>query len=233
MASERLFEVITFDCYGTLIDWESGISGAFLAAAARDGVSLERRRVLEAYAEIEPQLEAGSYRPYREILTEAERRVAERLDWKLSSSRAGFLAESLPGWAPFPDTVPALQRLAGAGYRLGILSNVDEDLLAGTRAHLPVPFHLTITAEQVRSYKPGHSHFLAARERIGSAGWLHAAQSLFHDVGPCRELGVPVAWINRKGEALPPGMPGPTREMRSLAELSAWLAPSGAGAGRP
>jgi 2-haloalkanoic acid dehalogenase type II len=221
---ERSYRIVTFDCYGTLVDWEAGISGAFHAAAARDGVRLERDRIQEAYAEIEPAVQAGEFRLYRDVLAETARRVASRLGWSLAPDRAGFLAESLPGWAPFPDTLPALVRLAGAGIRLGILSNVDDDLLDGTCRRLPVPFHLRITAQQVHSYKPGHAHFLAARERIGPEDWLHAAQSFFHDVRPARELGIPVAWINRKGESAPPGSCRPTREMRTLAELADELA---------
>jgi 2-haloalkanoic acid dehalogenase type II len=232
VAKERPFEVVTFDCYGTLIDWESGISGAFLAAAAGDGLRLERRQVLETYAEIEPAVEAGGFRCYRDVLAETAMRVASRLGWKLSPGRTGFLAESLPGWTPFPDTVPALERLAAAGYRLGILSNVDDDLLTGTCRHFPVPFDLKITAQQVRSYKPGPGHFLAARARIGSGRWLHAAQSFFHDVRPALELGIPVAWINRHGEPVPAGHAGIVRQMKTLAGLADFLAPSGESGGR-
>jgi 2-haloalkanoic acid dehalogenase type II len=233
VAPQRPFEIVTFDCYGTLIDWESGISGAFLAEAAAEGILLERRRILAAYAEIEPEVEAGSFVDYREVLSETARRVAVRLGWKLSPGRAGFLAESLPGWIPFADTVPALERIAGAGYRLGILSNVDDDLLHGSCRHLPVRFDLVITARQVRAYKPAHAHFLAARRRIASAGWLHAAQSFFHDVQPAMELGIDVAWINRKGEPAPPEFFRPTREMRTLSDLASYLAPPGAGGENP
>jgi 2-haloalkanoic acid dehalogenase type II len=222
---ERPFEIVTFDCYGTLIDWEGGISGAFAAAAAADGAPLERRQLLEAYAEIEPAVEAEGFRLYRDILAETARRVASRLGWQVPTGRESFLADSLPGWLPFPDTVPALVRLSGAGIKLGILSNVDDDLLAATLRRLPVPFALTITAQQVRSYKPAAGHFLAARERIGDAGWLHAAQSFFHDVRPTLELGIPAAWINRKGEAAPARAGRPLREVKSVAELADWLAP--------
>ena len=218
----RLFDVITFDCYGTLIDWETGISNAFLQAASTDGVELRREDVLAAYAELEPVVDAERYRTYREMLTETALRVAERLGWQIGAGRAVFLAESLPGWPPFPDTSPALQRLAAAGYRLGILSNVDDDLLAATRRHFPVDFELVVTAQQVRSYKPAHAHFHRARELISDRPWLHAAQSYFHDVAPARSLRVPVAWINRTGEALADREP-PDRELGTLAELADWL----------
>jgi 2-haloalkanoic acid dehalogenase type II len=212
-------DVLTFDCYGTLIDWETGIGGWFEAAAAEDGVRLERLEALEAYAEIEPVVEAEPYRSYRDVLTETALRVARRLDWPLAPGRASGLAGSLADWQPFPDTNPALERLAASGYRLGILSNVDDDLLAATRRHLAVSFDLLVTADQVRSYKPAPGHFQAARRKIGGSRWLHAAQSLFHDVVPCRTLGIPVAWVNRKGEAAPPGVL-PDIEVRDLAGLA-------------
>ncbi len=220
---KRPDDLITFDCYGTLIDWETGISEAFAHTAAADGVVLDRAAVLTAYAELEPVVEAGSYTSYRRVLTETARRVAARLGWPLGEERARFLADSLPNWLPFADANPALERLAAAGYRLGILSNVDDDLLSGTLRSFTVTFDLLVTGQQVRSYKPAHGHFLTARERIGSRAWLHAAQSYFHDVAPARVLGIPVAWINRKGEAAPDGGHA-DREFRTLAELADWLA---------
>jgi len=212
---------ITFDCYGTLIDWERGICQAFEAVAARGERVFECARVLEAYAAIEPVVEAEPYRRYREVLASTAARVAERLGWSPEEDAAGFLADSLPAWPPFPDTNPALDRLAAAGVRLGILSNVDDDLLAGTLRHLKAPFELIVTAQQLRSYKPRQAHFLAARARIGQgARWLHAAQSYFHDVVPCLELGIPVAWINRRDEDAGPA--APDHEFADLAGLADW-----------
>jgi 2-haloalkanoic acid dehalogenase type II len=216
------YDVVTFDCYGTLIDWESGITAAFLDAAREDGLALDQDAVLAAYHAIEPVVEAEPFRPYREVLAETARWVAARLGWRLAEERSGFLAASLPSWQPFPDTNPALERLAAAGYRLGILSNVDDDLLAGTRRHLTVAFDPIVTAQQVGSYKPAHGHFLLARERIGDARWLHAAQSYFHDVVPARALGIPAVWVNRKREP-PAGPARPDREVSTLAELADWL----------
>jgi 2-haloalkanoic acid dehalogenase type II len=218
----RRFDVVTFDCYGTLIDWEGGIASAFLREAAEDGVVLDRSRIIAAYHELEPEVEAFEYRSYREVLTATAIRVAQRLGWPLTEDRARFLPESLPGWKPFPDTNTALRRLAAAGHRLGILSNVDDDLLGGTRRHFPVPFDFVVTAQQVRSYKPAHAHFVEARRRIGGARWLHAAQSFFHDVVPARRLGIPVAWINRKAERPLDDVP-PDAELRDLTELADWL----------
>jgi 2-haloalkanoic acid dehalogenase type II len=153
------------------------------------------------------------------VLAETARRVAKHFDWALMPERARGLADSLPSWKPFPDTNPALERLASAGYRLGILSNVDDDLLAGTLRHFTVPFDPLVTAQQVRSYKPSPGHFETARRRIGESRWLHAAQSHFHDVVPCRALGIPVAWVNRRAE---PGRMDarPDLEVRTLAGLA-------------
>ena len=189
---ERRYDIVTFDCYGTLIDWESGIAGAFL------------RR----YAEIEPVVEHEHYRAYRDVLAETAKRI---------SGDGAFLAASLPDWKPFPDTNPALERLRDAGYKLGILSNVDDDLLAATRRHFTVGFDLIVTAQQVRSYKPGHAHFATARAHIGDARWLHAAQSNFHDIAPATDLGIDNAWVNRRGES---GGVKPTYEVRDLAGLA-------------
>lgn len=224
MSLARPYDIITFDCYGTLIDWEGGIAGAFTRAAAETGGRLDAHAVLAAYEQVEPVVEAERYRSYREVLTESAVRVARQLGWALPESRAGFLAESLPRWIPFPDTNPALERLFRAGYQLGILSNVDDDLLAGTRRLFTVTFDpaLIVTAQQVRSYKPAHGHFEAARTRIGDRRWLHAAQSFFHDIAPAGVLGIPSAWVNRKGET-PPHRSGAVREVRTLAELADWL----------
>jgi 2-haloalkanoic acid dehalogenase type II len=215
----RRFDVLTFDCYGTLIDWERGIAEAFAAAATADGVTLDRAAVLRAYHEIEPAVQAERYRRYRDVLAIAARGVAERLGWKLAPGREAFLPESLPSWPPFPDTNDALRRLRAAGHRLAILSNVDDDLLAGTRRHLAVDFDFVVTAQQVGAYKPAPGHFLAARERIAAAPWLHVAQSYFHDVQPARALGIASAWINRKGERRLDDH-GPDYEFRSLAEAA-------------
>jgi 2-haloalkanoic acid dehalogenase type II len=218
----RRFDVLTFDCYGTLIDWERGIADAFAAAADADGVTLDRAAVLRAYHEVEPRVQAERYRRYRDVLALTARAVADRLAWRLAPRREAFLSESLPGWPPFPDTTDALRRLQEAGHRLAILSNVDDDLLAGTRTHLGVELDFVVTAQQVGSYKPAQGHFTVARERVGDARWLHIAQSYFHDVQPARALGIPVAWINRKAEP-PLDDRGADHEFRTLAEAATYL----------
>lgn len=217
----RPFDVITFDCYGTPIDWEAGITD-FRDAAAADGVSLDPAAVLHALFDTRPAAERP-YQTYREILTDTAMRVGGRLGWTISRERAAFLPERLPRWKPFPDTNNALTRLSQAGYAIGILSNVDDDLLAGTRQHIEVRFSVLVTAQAVRSYKPAPGHFTTARDRIGNRRWLHAAQSYFHDVTPAVAHRIAVAWINRKGER-PTGAARPDREFRTLTELADWLA---------
>ena len=223
MPENRSWDVITFDCYGTLIDWEAGISDAFREAAAADGVKLDPAAALQAMSEREPEVQAAQYRTYREVLTVTAMDVAARLGWSVSRERAAFLPDSLPRWKPFPDTNAALERLTRAGFELGILSNGDDDLLAGTRRHCTVGFPLLVTAQQVRSYKPAPGHFTTARERIGGRRWLHAAQSYFHDITPAVAQHVPVAWINRKS-LQPSGAARADREFRTLTELADWLA---------
>jgi 2-haloacid dehalogenase/putative hydrolase of the HAD superfamily len=216
---ERHYDIVTFDCYGTLIDWENGIADAFLRAAREDGIDLSRDEVLRAYALLEPVVEHEQFRLYRDVLTETATRVAHALGWPLAYERGTFLVTSLTSWQPFADTNPALERLRDAGYRLGILSNVDDDLIAATRQHFTVDFDLVITAQQVKSYKPAPGHFVTARQRIGAARWLHAAQSNFHDVVPCNALGIPTAWVNRRNDTPAPGGT-PTYEVRDMAGLA-------------
>ena len=220
---DRNYDVITFDCYGTLIDWESGIASAFLQAAREDGIDLRREDVLREYNRTEPVVERESFRLYRDVLTESATRVAHALGWALAFERGTFLVSSLRNWLPFSDTNAALERLRASGYRLGILSNVDDDLIAATLRHIKVDFDFVITAEQVRAYKPAHGHFLAAKERIGKARWLHAAQSNYHDIVPCNHLGIANAWVNRRGEK-PLAGGTPTLEVRDLAGLADMLA---------
>jgi 2-haloalkanoic acid dehalogenase type II len=215
----RPFDIVTFDCYGTLIDWEEGISRAFLRAAREDGIELRREEVLRAYALIEPVVQRERFRSYADVLTESAARAAHALGWRLAFERGTFLVTSVRDWEPFPDTNPALDRLAAAGYRIGILSNVDDDLLAMTLQHLNVRPDLIVTAEQVHSYKPGHAHFLEAKRRIGDSRWLHAAQSNLHDIVPANALGIPTAWINRHGEKPLPGGEPSFAEVRTLEEL--------------
>ena len=205
-------KVITFDCYGTLIDWESGIAEAFASRGASG-----REEVLDAYHAVEREIER-EWRPYREVLQECARRVGARLG--IEAGDGSFLPASLPSWRPFPDANAALTRLAAAGIELGILSNVDDDLLAATRRHFPVEFRIVVTAAQVRSYKPGRAHFDAARAHVGDRSWLHAAASWYHDIVPARTLGIDAAWINRTAEPRGPEEIHPRFEVPDLAALA-------------
>jgi 2-haloalkanoic acid dehalogenase type II len=225
MAPARLYDVVTFDCYGTLIDWEGGLATALMRLAWADGVRLERGAVIQAYMAAEREVEAGVYRRYREVLAESAQGAAVRLGWRLNSAHAGAVAESLAAWVPFPDTNAALERLRAAGYALGILSNIDDDLFAATRRHFTVDFAHLITAQQVGAYKPAAPHFEAARRAIGARSWLHVGQGYFHDMVPARTHGIPNAWINRNGET-PLDGGRPDHEFPTLRELADWLAPA-------
>ena len=221
----RTYDIITFDCYGTLIDWNAGIVRAFQEAAAADGVNLEADAILHAYHDAEPAVERESYLPYREVLSQVAQQCAQPLGWNLDANRSGFLADSLGSWTPFPDTNPILERLKQSGYQLGILSNIDEDLLAQTQEHFTVEFDLIVTAERVRSYKPGHAHFITAKDEIGDRRWLHAARSFFHDAVPASAQGLPVVWVNRE-HTDPLGPEQPNAEVDDLAGLVGWLCDS-------
>ncbi len=195
---------LTFDCYGTLIDWESGMR----ASLARVFASLPPERAAEAftaYMEEEAAVEAGAYQPYRAVLAEAARRTAARFGLTLSEAEARRVPVELPAWKPFADTGAALTQLAQR-FRLGILSNIDRDLLAASVVQFPATPSFAVTAEDVQSYKPAHAHFDRMLKRHARAGEvLHVAQSLFHDAVPCTALGIPCVWINRRAErATPP-----------------------------
>jgi 2-haloalkanoic acid dehalogenase type II len=171
----------------------------------------------------EPAVESGPYKSYRDVLNETAGRVAARLRWNITKERAGFLAASVEGWEPFPDTNAALERLRQR-HILGILSNTDDDLLARTRRHLSVDFGLVVTAQQVRSYKPAAAHFKEALAWAGGRRLLHAAQSYFHDIVPTSAMGIPSAWIKRKSEDTAQLDARPAYVVRDLASLADVLA---------
>jgi 2-haloacid dehalogenase len=214
---------LSFDCYGTLVDWETGITRAFQEEAARVGLDLPRTDVISAYHELEPRVQANRYRPYRDVLRETAVRVAGRLGWTLPAARASFLAESLPDWPVFTDTRPALERLQSR-FELAILSNIDDDLLRATVERIGVDFAWMVTAQQMRSYKPAHAHFSEAIRRVGGKKerLLHVAQSRFHDVRPALELDLAVIWVNRQAEEADEGL-RPRYVVSDLAELADWL----------
>jgi 2-haloalkanoic acid dehalogenase type II len=200
----------TFDCYGTLIDWNGGIRAELARVFGEERADEQ----LERYHELEPELEADGTRSYREVLTEAMRRLGA------PDGEEEALARSLPQWRPFPEVPEALAEARAQGWKLGILSNTDRDYIEGSMERLGVPFELAIVASEIGSYKPGLGHWHAFQERTGRAPDVHVAASLFHDIGPANELGLPSVWINRLGER--PG-PQPTKEQPDLTSLAAAL----------
>ena len=192
-------EVITFDCYGTLIDWEKGIRNAFHNAILKTGgdPGLESK-ASEAYEEEERRVEKEKpHILYRDVLSKTSLAVARKIGWNLPEAESTFLARELPNWTPFPDTNPSLAKLARK-HTLGILSNVDNDLLSRTVRHFTSPFEIRVTAENVRSYKPAFGHFEEARRIIGDRSWVHVAGSQYHDIEPAVKLGIKAVWVNRK-----------------------------------
>ena len=192
------YRVVSFDCYGTLIDWETGIFSALRPVLAAHGKGISDTELLKLYSELESEAEQEEFHSYREVLQSVVRGFGERLGFKPSEAQVRSLPDSLADWRPFPDTVAALKRLK-ARYQLAIISNVDDDLFAATARNLEVPFDHVITAQQARAYKPSMRMFNLAQQRIGVSPehWLHAAQSVYHDVIPARSMGVATVWVNR------------------------------------
>ena len=199
MLDFRRFDVITFDCYGTLIDWESGILDALRLFRDEIPRPASDDAVLEAYAALEAALEGDDYIVYRDVLRGVMRGLALRFSVPLDRVDLDTLASSLPRWRPFPDTIESL-RLLKQHCKLAIVSNTDDDLFAHTAKALEVPFDWVVTAEQVRSYKPSAQNFERALATMGipKERVLHAAQSRFHDVAPARALGIASVWVNRR-----------------------------------
>lgn len=193
------FDVISFDCYGTLIDWEGGILAAMQPVILRHELVASADDLLRAYARAESAVEAGAYRPYREVLRRTFAGMAKDLGFAPQADELETLVEGLPRWEPFPDTVASLQALAAAGHRLAIISNVDDDLFAETAAQLGVAFDAIITAASARCYKPGEAIFERAFEVLGVAPnrILHAAQSRYHDIATASRLGMQTVHVSR------------------------------------
>jgi 2-haloacid dehalogenase len=198
----------TFDCYGTLIDWNGGIRGE-LARIFGEEHADER---LDRYHEIEPTLQVGGNRTYREVMTDTMRELGAPDD------KVSGLADALPSWEPFREVRPALEDARSRGWRLAILSNTDRDFIEASMKRIGVPFELAIVASEIGSYKPGHTHWSRFFEETGADrdGYLHVAQSHFHDIVPANELGLRSIWINRYGERREPP---PTRELVDLFRL--------------
>jgi 2-haloacid dehalogenase len=220
------FEILTFDCYGTLIDWETGLLSALHRILSAHGKEIDDATVLELYGNFEQLSEQGAFRPYREVLQSVVRQFGDKLGFVSTVDEARSLPDSLALWKPWPDTVAALRQLKSR-HRLAILSNVDDDLFAATRPQLEVEFDEVITAQQAQAYKPSLEIFELALARIQAPAHriLHVGQSIYHDVIPAQALGLATVWVNR-----PSARPGvgavktahaePDLEVSSLAELA-------------
>ena len=200
----------TFDCYGTLIDWNGGIRAQLARVFGEDRAD----ELLRRYHELEPKLQADGTLSYREVLTEALRRLGAPDDEETA------LADSLPDWQPFPEVPQALEEARGRGWSLAILSNTDRDYIEASMRRLGGGFELAIVASEIGSYKPALGHWRAFEDQVGRLPDVHVAASLFHDVAPANELGLRSIWINRLGET--PG-PVPTRELPDLSVLAETL----------
>jgi 2-haloacid dehalogenase len=221
------FEIITFDCYGTLIDWETGILSALHPILSAHAVKIDDAKLLKLYGDFEQLSEQGTFHPYREVLQSVVRRFGAELGFTPTEQETRSLPESLANWKPWPDTVAALRQLKSR-FRLAILSNIDDDLFATTRPQLGVEFDEVITAQQAQAYKPSLKLFELALSRVNAPAHrvLHVGQSIYHDVVPAQALGLASVWVNR-----PSARPGvgavkaadgrPDLTVSSLAELAA------------
>jgi 2-haloacid dehalogenase len=203
----------TFDCYGTLIDWNAGIRRVLADVFGES----EADRLLHRYHELEPELEADGRLAYREVLTKTFERLAEEEGAELEDREA--LASSLPSWERFPEVPEALEEARGRGWRLAILSNTDPDYIAASKERIGVRFDETIVASEIGSYKPAYGHWEEFFRRTGAvrARHVHVGASLFYDIRPAAEIRMPTVWINRLGEA---PRPKPDRELSDLHGLA-------------
>lgn len=201
MLDFKSFEVLSFDCYGTLIDWDKGILAALKPILSNHKISLSDEQILFDYAQVEAAHQSGDYLKYKDVLKQLVYAFGERLNFTPTEAEADSLAQSLKSWEPFPDTVEALKALKKS-YKLTIISNIDDDLFAPTAKKLEVDFDWIITAEQVKSYKPARKNFEVALQWIGITPdkLLHVAQSVYHDISPTKSMGLSAVWVNRRGE---------------------------------
>jgi 2-haloacid dehalogenase len=192
------FQALTFDCYGTLIDWESGIFAALRPILSAHHAALTDAGLLELYSELEAAAEQGEFHSYRTVLQTVVHGFGDRLGFTPTEVEAGSLPQSLPHWRPFEDTARALHQLK-TKYKLAVISNVDDDLFAASARQLEVSFDHVITAQQARAYKPSLDIFKLAQKRMGISPnrWLHVGQSIYHDVVPAKSLGISTVWVNR------------------------------------
>lgn len=223
------FDLLTFDCYGTLIDWEKGILTALQPILSHHGVTILDDSLLELYGKLESTVEQGDYHPYRDILGIVMRQLSIELEFRLEDNQLNQLANSIKDWPPFPDTVAALKKIKNK-FRLGIISNIDNDLFVASNRLLNIDFDYIVTAQQAQAYKPSLKVFEYAFDHIDipSDRILHVAQSLYHDIEPCGQLGLKAVWVNRRKDksssgATPPSDVKPDWEVSDLSELTAML----------
>jgi 2-haloacid dehalogenase len=214
---------VSFDCYGTLIDWETGAFEAYQKEAQRDGFTVDRNAVIPLFLSIQQEIQRGSYELYAEVLRRTAVRSAREMGWDLEPSRSGFLPDSVPGWPPFRGTNAQLERFSKK-LEIGILSNIDDKLLGATRRHFRTDFDLVVTAQQVRSYKPDPAHFKECQRRIeGKKGWVHIASGYSTDIEPCIKAKIPVIWVNRRGDVLDANQKKPDAEVKTLRDAAKLL----------
>jgi len=221
------FDVLTFDCYGTLIDWEAGILAALRAPLAAHGIDAADERLLESFARHEAETEAGPYRPYREVLGDVLAALLEGRGAVASPDEQAAFGGSVADWPAFPDSAAALAGLHQR-FKLGVITNCDDDLFAASEEKLEVKFDWVVTAQQTRRYKPNPRGFELMFERVGlpPARILHVAQSLYHDHVPAKRLGLSTVWVDRRGGqpgsgATPPATATPDLTVPDMATLAA------------
>ena len=222
------FEVFTFDCYGTLINWEDGILACLRRILAAHDKNIDDATILQLYGDFEARAEHGEYRRYREVLQSVVQQFGAQLGFTPTDEEFNSLPDSLPQWKPWPDTVTALREMKKL-FRLAIVSNVDDDLFAATQPQLGVEFDHVITAQQANAYKPSLKIFELALSRVGTPAHriLHIGQSLYHDVLPAQSLGLATVWVNRPSARASVGAVKsadgrPDLQISSLAELAAY-----------
>jgi len=220
------FDVLTFDCYGTLIDWEAGILAALRAPLAGHGIEAPDQGVLEAFARHEAELEAGPYQRYREVLGEVLAAMVGHFGGEATAEERATFGASVVDWPAFPDSVAALARLHER-FKLGVITNCDDDLFAASQERLGIEFDWVVTAQQAKRYKPNPRGFELMFERVGlpPARILHVAQSLFHDHVPAKRLGLSTVWVDRRGAqpgfgATPPAEAKPDLVVPDMATLA-------------
>ncbi|HAH08195.1 MAG TPA: haloacid dehalogenase type II [Elusimicrobia bacterium] len=215
------YDLITFDCFGTLIDWESGIRAVVEKLAAAHKVQADAGALVERYIRIELAVEQSGYKSYRAVQALSLRLLFEELGVRLSSREADSLSAALPRWKPFPECARVLKALKRAGYRLAVLSNADTAPLKKSLSRLGVAFDHLVPAQQVRSYKPRTRHWkkVLSQARVQKSRALHVASSMIHDIIPAKTLGLPCAWVCRNGGKALSG----TRPNHVLCDLSPLL----------